>query len=101
MKLSRRDFIELTGAGVLALGIAAPGPLAAAEKTGASTPSTEALAAPASKLIGDARSVDTKYPGPFNVNLEKWYSEHPIEAGQMMRMEPIFQTPRVLGTGGD
>lgn len=99
MKLSRRDFIELTGAGVLALGIAAPGPLAAAEKPGASTPSAGALATPASKLIGDAKSVDTKYPGPFNVNLEKWFADHPIQAGQMMRMEPIFQTPRVIVLG--
>ncbi|MGO9122155.1 MAG: cupin domain-containing protein [Desulfomonilaceae bacterium] len=99
MKLSRRDFIELTGAGVLALGIAAPGPLAAAETPGASKPTTGAAAAPASKLIGDTHSVDTKYPGPFNVNLEKWFADHPIEAGQMMRMEPMFQTPRIIVLG--
>jgi quercetin dioxygenase-like cupin family protein len=99
MKLSRRDFIELTGAGVLALGIGVPGSLAAAEKSGASTPSTGASAAPASKVIGDPRSVDTKYPGPFNVNLEKWFADHPIEAGKMMRMEPMFQTPRVIVLG--
>jgi len=52
------------------------------------------LAAPDSKLIGDARSIDTKYAGPFNVNLEKWFADHPAEPGKM-RMEPIFQTPRV------
>jgi quercetin dioxygenase-like cupin family protein len=53
------------------------------------------LAAAISTLIGDARSIDTKYAGPFNVNLEKWFAAHPVEPGKMMRMEPIFQTPRV------
>ena len=52
------------------------------------------LAALDSKLIGDARSIDTKYAGPFNVNLEKWYAAHPVEKGKMF-MEPIFQTPRI------
>jgi quercetin dioxygenase-like cupin family protein len=54
-----------------------------------------ALAAPVSKLVGDVRSIDTKYAGPFNVNLEKWFAAHPVEPGKMMRMEPIFKTPRV------
>ena len=57
--------------------------------------STGVMAAPDSKLIGDARSIDTKYAGPFNVNLEKWFADHPVEPGKMMRMEPIFQTSRV------
>jgi len=57
--------------------------------------STGALAAPDSKVIGDARSIDTKYASPFNVNLEKWFADHPVEPGSMLRMEPIFQTPRV------
>ena len=57
--------------------------------------STGALAAPDSKVIGDARSIDTKYAVPFNVNLEKWFAAHPVEPGKMIRMEPIFQTPRV------
>jgi quercetin dioxygenase-like cupin family protein len=48
------------------------------------------------KVVGDARSVDTKYPMPFNVNLEKWFAEHPVEAGKMIRMDPVFQTPRVI-----
>ncbi len=99
MKLSRRDFIELAGAGALALGIAAPRAAAAAETPGSSAPSTGTPSAPANKLIGDAHSVDTKYPGPFNVNLEKWFAEHPVEAGKMMRMDPIFQTSRVIVLG--
>jgi len=57
--------------------------------------STGALAAPDSKVVGDARSIDTTYAGPFNVNLEKWFADHPVERGKMLRMEPIFQTPRV------
>jgi quercetin dioxygenase-like cupin family protein len=57
--------------------------------------STGTLAAAQSKVIGDARSIDTKYAAPFNVNLEKWFAAHPVESGKMMRMEPIFQTPRV------
>jgi len=57
--------------------------------------STGALAAPDSKVIGDARSIDTQYAGPFNVNLEKWFAAHPVDPGKMLRMEPIFQTPRV------
>jgi len=57
--------------------------------------STGALAASDSKVIGDAHSLDTKYAGPFNVNLEKWFAAHPLEPGQMMRMDPLFQTPRV------
>jgi quercetin dioxygenase-like cupin family protein len=57
--------------------------------------STGALAAPDSKVIGDARSIDTKYAGPFNVNLEKWFAAHPVEPGKMLRVETIFQTPRV------
>ena len=40
------------------------------------------LAADTNKLVGDARSVDTKYSAPFNVNLEKWFAEHPVEAGE-------------------
>ncbi len=99
MKLSRRDFIELAGAGVLALGIAAPRASAAAETPGSSTPSAGASAAPVNKVVGDAHSVDTKYPGPFNVNLEKWYAEHPVEPGKMMRMDPMFQTSRVIVLG--
>ena len=31
----------------------------------------EAQAPSGSKVIGDARSIDTKYAGPLNVNLEK------------------------------
>lgn len=58
--------------------------------------SIAAPVAAGSKVIGDARSVDTKYPAPFNVNLEKWFAEHPVESGKMLRMEPIFQTPRVI-----
>lgn len=54
-----------------------------------------ALAGPDSKVIGDARSLDTNYTGPFNVNLEKWFADHPVEPGKM-RMDPIFRTPRVL-----
>ncbi|MGA3174179.1 MAG: cupin domain-containing protein [Syntrophorhabdales bacterium] len=57
---------------------------------------TMALAAPGSKVVGDARSVDTKYAGPFNVNLEKWFAAHPVEPGKMLRLEPMFQTPRVV-----
>jgi quercetin dioxygenase-like cupin family protein len=57
--------------------------------------STGALAAAQSKLIGDARSIDTKYAGPFNVNLEKWFTDHPVEQGKTLRLESIFQTPRV------
>jgi len=57
-----------------------------------------ALAAPDSKVVGDAHSIDTKYAGPFNVNLEKWFADHPVEQGKMLRMEPIFQTPRVIVT---
>jgi len=57
--------------------------------------SAGALAAPVNKVTGDARSIDTNYAGPFNVNLEKWFAAHPLEAGKMLRMEPIFQTPRV------
>ena len=57
--------------------------------------STGALAASDSKVIGDARSIDTKYAGPFNVNLEKWFADHPVEPGKTLRLEPIFQTPRV------
>ena len=57
--------------------------------------STGALAGPDSKEIGDARSIDTQYAGPFNVNLEKWFADHPVEPGKMLRLEPIFQTPRV------
>jgi quercetin dioxygenase-like cupin family protein len=57
--------------------------------------STVALAGPVNKLIGDARSIDTKYAGPFNVSLEKWFAEHPVEQGKKLRLEPIFQTPRV------
>jgi quercetin dioxygenase-like cupin family protein len=57
--------------------------------------STGALAGPVSKLIGDARSIDTQYAGPFTVNLDKWFAEHPVEPGKKLRLEPIFQTPRV------
>jgi len=60
--------------------------------------STGALAAPGSKVVGDVHSIDTKYAGPFNVNLEKWFADHPVEHGKMLRMEPIFQTPRVIVT---
>jgi len=48
------------------------------------------------KLVGDVRSLDTKYSSPFNVNLEKWFADHPVEEGKMVRMETIFQTPRVM-----
>jgi len=57
--------------------------------------SAGALAAPDSKLVGDSRSIDTKYAGPFNVNLEKWFASHPLPAGKLLMMEPIFVTPRV------
>src|SRR5208283_4679552 len=99
MKLSRRDFIGLTGAGVVALGIGVPRAAAAAETPGWSTPTGGTSAAPASKVIGDPHSVDTKYPGPFNVTLEKWYADHPVAPGQMVRMDPMFQTPRVIVLG--
>jgi len=60
------------------------------------------FAAPASaedgKVVGDEHSVDTKYSAPFNVNVEKWFAEHPVESGKMTRMETVFQTPRVLVT---
>ncbi len=49
-----------------------------------------------SKVIGDACSVDTKYPSAFNVNLEKWFADHPLKPGEKLKMEPIFQTPRVV-----
>jgi quercetin dioxygenase-like cupin family protein len=57
---------------------------------------TMAAAGPTSLVVGDARSVDTKYSGPFNVNLAKWFADHPVEPGKMIRLEPIFQTPRVV-----
>jgi len=57
--------------------------------------STGALAASDSKVIGDAHSLDTKYAGPFNVNLEKWFAAHPVEQGKTLALESIFQTPRV------
>jgi hypothetical protein len=59
------------------------------------TPSAGA-AAVANKVVGDACSVDTKYPMPFDVTLEKWFAEHPVEAGKMIRMDPVFQTPRCI-----
>jgi quercetin dioxygenase-like cupin family protein len=58
--------------------------------------STGVVLAADSKVIGDARSIDTKYPGPFTVNLEKWFADHPLEAGKMLKMEPIYQTPRMI-----
>src|SRR5208283_656136 len=58
--------------------------------------STGALAGSDSKVVGDARSLDTKYAGAFNVNLEKWFAEHPVEPGKILRMDPLFRTPRVL-----
>ena len=56
---------------------------------------TAALAEQANKVVGDARSVDTKYAAPFTINLYKWFEEHPLKAGQMLDMQPIFVTPRV------
>jgi len=58
--------------------------------------STGALAGPDSKVVGDARSLDTNYAGAFNVNFEKWFADHPVEPGKKLRMEPIFRTPRVV-----
>lgn len=55
-----------------------------------------ALAAPPSQTVGDADSVDTATATPFNINLADWFSTHPIEPGKMLRMEPIFQTPRIV-----
>jgi len=39
---------------------------------------TMATAGPNSEVVGDARSIYTKYTGPFNVNLEKWSAAHPV-----------------------
>lgn len=58
--------------------------------------STGMVFAAESKVIGDAKSIDTKYPGPFTVNLEKWFADHPLEAGKMLKMEPIYQSPRMI-----
>ncbi|MDR3564294.1 MAG: cupin domain-containing protein [Negativicutes bacterium] len=49
-----------------------------------------------STTVGDAYSLDTEYKMPFNVNLEEWFATHPIEQGKMLRMEPIFKSPRVM-----
>ncbi len=47
------------------------------------------------KLVGDPHKLDTKYEGPFNVDLIKWFETHPFEPGKSMRSEILFQTPRV------
>jgi len=57
--------------------------------------STGALAGPVDTLVGDACSLDTNYAAPFNVNLEKWFAAHPLEAGKLVRMDLMYQTPRV------
>ena len=30
------------------------------------------------------------------MNLEKWFAEHQVESGKMIRMDPVFQTPRCI-----
>lgn len=57
--------------------------------------STGVFAEQANKLVGDARSVDTKYTSAYTVNLPHWFETHPLPAGQKLMMQPIFVTPRV------
>ena len=50
-----------------------------------------------SSNVGDPHELDTKYESPFNVNLNEWFANHPLPAGQSgPRMDVVFQTPRVL-----
>ena len=53
-------------------------------------------AAPPVNFIGDAHELDTKYNGPFNVNLAEWFATHRPADNQKMRFDVMFQTPRVM-----
>jgi len=48
---------------------------------------TMTTAGPNSKVVGDARSIYTKYTGPFNVNLEKWFAAHPVGWSRCSRQQ--------------
>jgi quercetin dioxygenase-like cupin family protein len=57
--------------------------------------STSALAR-VGKTIGDAFSHDTDYAKPFNIVLADWFAKNPLGPGKKMRMDPVFQTPRIV-----
>jgi len=52
-------------------------------------------AAPPINFVGDAHELDTKYDGPFNVNLAEWFAAHRPADNQKIRFDVVFQTPRV------
>jgi quercetin dioxygenase-like cupin family protein len=62
--------------------------LMAAPQGGASKPEGK-------NLVGDAPSLDTKYEKPFNTNMDEWFASHKPAAGQKVRFDVVFQTPRV------
>jgi quercetin dioxygenase-like cupin family protein len=53
-------------------------------------------AAPPVNFVGDAHELDTKYDGPFNVNLAEWFATHRPAADQKIRFDVVFQSPRVM-----
>jgi len=73
----------LLAAGVMCLMAAAP--------SGAADTPKQAM-----NFIGDAHELDTKYDGPFNVDLNQWFASHRPAENQKIRFDTVFQTPRVM-----
>ena len=55
-----------------------------------------AMAPSANTNVADVYSHDTSYVMPLNVNLADWFAAHEVEPGKLLRMDPLFQTPRTM-----
>lgn len=44
--------------------------------------------------VGDKSLIDTKYDKAIVVNLDEWFANHPLKAGDNTRSDVIFQSPR-------
>jgi len=62
----------------------------------AASPNAADTAKQPMNFIGDAHELDTKYDGPFNVDLNQWFAAHRPAENQKIRFDTVFQTPRVL-----
>lgn len=63
------------------------------------TTATCPISAALSTLVGEQLKLDSKHEGPFNVNLVEWFTSHRPKEGEKVRLDVMFQTPRVTVVG--
>jgi quercetin dioxygenase-like cupin family protein len=91
---TRRDFIKSVG---VIGGAAALGALSTKAFADTAGKETKALAKYGDACV-DRSLLDTKFDGMV-VSLDKWFADHPVAAGTLVRSDLIFESPRCRITG--